>query len=318
MVELFIQNGLTIYQPVVEDDIVWETERKGMPGKLSFTVIKDSGISFEEGNAVRLKVNGTNVFYGFVFGKKRDKEHHIKVTAYDQLRYFKNKDTYVYTNKTAGELLGMIASDFNLKVGTIEDTRFKIPSRIEDNKTLFDIVQTALDTTLQNTKKMYVLYDDFGSLSLKNVESMKLDLLIDEESGENFDYSSSIDGETYNKIKLYYENKETGKREIFIAQDSSNINKWGVLQFFEKIDEKVNGRVKANALLEIYNKKTRNLTLKNVFGDIRVRGGSAVAVILNLGDIIVQTFFMVEKVKHNLSTNDHRMDLTLRGGEFIA
>lgn len=318
MIELLIQNGNKVYSPLVEEGINWELERKGVPGKLTFTVVDDGNINFQEGNAVRMKVDDAKVFYGFVFSKKRDKGNTIQVTAYDQLRYFKNKDTYVYSNKTATEVIQMIADDFNLNVGTLEDTGFKIPSRVEDNKTLFDIVQTALDLTLQSKKKMYVLYDDFGKLTLKNVENMKLNLLIDEETCENFDYSSSIDGETYNKIKLSYNNEKTGKREIFIAQDSSKINEWGVLQYFDTIDKNVNGKVKANELLSLYNRKTRNLTIKNAFGDVRVRAGSVVVVALNLGDIVVKNFMMVEKVKHTFNENYHTMNLTLRGGEFVV
>ena len=33
---------------------------------------------------------------------------------------------------------------------------------MEDNQTLFDIIQTALDETLKATSQMYVLYDDVG------------------------------------------------------------------------------------------------------------------------------------------------------------
>ncbi len=163
---------------------------------------------------------------------------------------------------------------------------------------------------------MYVLYDDFGKLTLKNVENMKLNILIDEETGENFDYTSSIDDNTYNKIKLSYENKETGKREIYIAQDSRNMNKWGTLQYFDTIDEKENGKAKVNALLSLYNKKTRKLEIKNAIGDIRVRAGSAIVVMLNLGDVIIKNFMMVEKVKHTFNEKHHTMNLVLRGGEF--
>jgi hypothetical protein len=318
MIELLIQNGNRVFQPVLQDEIRWETERKGQPGKLTFSVIRDSIIDFQEGNPVRLRVNGTNIFYGFVFKKQRDKENIINVTAYDQLRYLKNKDTYIYSNKTASELIEMIAADFNLRVGVLEDTGFKIASRIEDNKSLFDIIQNALDITLENRRKMYVLYDDFGKLTLKNVESMRLNLLIDEETAENYKYTSTIDGETYNKIKLSYENNETGKREIYIAQDSRNINNWGVLQYFENIDDKVNGKAKADALLQLYNRKTRNLTISNAFGDVRVRAGCSLPVKLNLGDINVQNFMLVEKVQHIFKNDEHMMNLTLRGGGFSA
>lgn len=316
--ELLIQHGSKVYQPIVTGEIQWQTERKGKAGSLTFKVVKDSTINFTEGDAVRLKADGKNVFYGFVFQKKRDKEGIITVTAYDQLRYLKNKDTYVYSNKTASEVVQMLAKDFNLQCGTLEDTKFKIESRVEDNQTLFDIIQNALDLTLQNKKEMYVLYDDFGKLTLKNIGNMKVGILIDEDTGENFDYTSSIDGETYNKIKLVYENEESGKREIYIAQDSSHINQWGVLQYFETIDEKTNGKAKADTLLSLYNQKTRKLTIKGAFGDVRVKAGTLVAVSLNLGDIVANSFLLVEQAKHSFSENFYTMDLTLRGGEFIA
>ena len=319
-VELYIHNIQkgTTYQPIVEEGIKWETERAGSPGKLTFNVLKDDIIDFQEGNPVKLIVDGKGLFFGFVFTKNRNKDGLIKVTAYDQLRYFKNKDTYIYTNKTAAAVLKMLVDDFKLKWGIVEDTGYAIPKKIEDNKTLFDIVQNALDDTLRMTKKMFVLYDDFGRITLRNIENMKLDLLIDEETAEDFDYTSSIDSNTYNQVKLVYENEKTGKRDVYMAKDSSNINKWGILQYFDTLKDKENGQAKADALLELYNKKTRNLTIKDALGDIRVRAGNSVIVNLNIGDIIVQNYMLVEKCVHTFNENEHTMDLTLRGGEFIA
>lgn len=317
-IELIVQNDSKIYVPLVKDDIVWTTDRKGVPGQLRFSVLKDKDLNITEGNAVRLKVDGKGVFYGFIFTKKRDKEGIIDIVAYDQLRYFKNKDTYVYTNKTASEFLKMLISDFRLNAGNIEDTKYKIPSRVEENSTLFDMVQNALDLTLQNKKEVYVLYDDFGKLALKNIGSMKVSILIDEETASNFKYSSSIDNNTYNKIKLSFNNEKTGKREIFIAQNSQNMNAWGILQYYEVLQKAENGKAKADALLELYNKKTRNLSINDAFGDIRVRAGSMVIVKLNLGDINTQNYMLVEKCKHTFTRDTHMMDLTLKGGDFVV
>jgi hypothetical protein len=317
-VELLIQSGNKVFSPIVQEGITWSTERKGCPGELQFKVVKDDVIAFQEGDAVRLKVNGANIFYGFIFKKKRNKDHVITVTAYDQLRYLKNKDTYVYENKTASEFIQMIAKDFQLQTGTIENTEFKIASRVEENTTLFDMIQNALDLTLENKKSMYVMFDDFGKITLKSLDNMQLNLLIDEETGENFDYTSSIDDQTYNKIKLTYDNEDTGKREVYIAQHGENINQWGVLQHFDTLQKGENGQAKADALLSLYNKKTRNLTIQNAFGDTRVRAGSMIVVILYLGDVEVKTLMLVEKCKHEFKESQHFMNLTLRGGEFIA
>ncbi|WP_270943173.1 XkdQ/YqbQ family protein [Romboutsia lituseburensis] len=317
-IEIVLQNGNDLYEPLIEGDLVWETQRKGAPGKLSFNILQDSVIKFGEGNAIRVKLNNDNVFFGFIFNHKRNKDNLVQVIAYDQLRYFKNKDTYIYENKTATELVQMLAKDFNLKCGTLQDTKFKIPSRIEEDKTLFDIVLNALDETIENAKEMYILYDDFGELTLKNISSMKLDTLIDGDIIEDFDYSSSIDGNTYNKIKLSKENKDTGKRDIYITQDSKNINSWGILQYFETINENVDAKEKAEALLKLYNQKVKSLNVKNVLGDIRVRSGCLIAVVLDLGDMKVQNYMLVDKVKHTINNEEHYMDLTLVGGEFVS
>ena len=316
--ELLIQNGNTVYSPCVEDSVTWDTERKGAPGKLSFTVLEDDIINIEEGNAVRLKNGEDSIFYGFIFSKKRNKDKKITVTAYDQLRYLKNKDTYIYTNKTANEVIQMLVNDFSMNAGEIANTKYKIASRSEDNQTLFDIMQNALDITMQNTKEIYVLYDTFGKITLKNISDLKVPVLIDNETGENFDYTSSIDEQTYNKIKLIYENDKTGKREVYIAKHSENMNKWGVLQYFEKANNNVNLQAKADALLQLYNQKTRKLKITNALGDNRVRAGSLVAVQLDLGDVKVQNWMLAEKVKHTYKNELHTMDLTLKGGEFIA
>lgn len=316
--ELIVRNGDTLYSPAVLENIKWSSERCGSPSKLTFKVVKDDVLNIQEGNSVRFKWNGNNIFYGFIFSKKRDKEDIITVTCYDQLRYLKNKDTYVYTNKTAGEVLQLIAQDFNLKTGTIDDTGYKIPSRSEDNQTLFDIIQTALDLTMENKKELYVLYDDFGKIALRKLDNMRVNILIDEETAENISYTSSIDENTYNKIKLIFDNEETGKRDVYIAQHGENINKWGVLQYYEKLQKGENGKVKADALLSLYNKKTRKLTIKNVLGDCRVRAGSLVGIHLNLGDMSLNNWMVVESCKHIFSLDEHFMDIVVRGGEFIG
>ena len=317
-VELLIQNGDNVFMPIVQQGITWDTERKGSPGKLTFTVINNGKINFAEGNAVRLVVDGEKLFYGFIFSKKRDKQQNITVTAYDQIRYLKNKDTYVYTNMTASDFIKTVATDYRLNLGTIESTGYKIASRVEDNTALIDMIQNALDLELTNRKTMYVLFDDAGKLSLKALENMKINVVIDEQSGENFNYTSSIDSQTYNRIKLAYENKKTGKRDIYIAQDSNNMNNWGILQYFDTLKEGENGKAKADSLIELYNAKTRNLTISNVFGHLRVRAGCMVIVNLNLGDVTVRNFMLVEKCKHTFNESEHRMNLVLRGGEFVA
>lgn len=313
--EIYIYNTRTelMFSSIIKDSIKWETERKGVPSKLTFTVIKDKTADFNEGNPVLFKYNGANVFYGFVFSKSRDKEHHINVTAYDQLRYLKNKQTYAYKNKSADELIRMIAKDFKLQIGELESTGYKMDD-IQDNATLFDIIQNSLNETILNKNQMFVLYDDFGKLTLKNATNMLIptDFIISEDTAQNFDYKSSIDDQTYNQIYLYSENGQT-----YVAKDSANIKNLGVLQLTEKFTDNENPQAKSAALLSLYNNVSRSLKINNAFGDIRARAGASIFVNLNIGDIILRDYMLIEKATHTFEDNLHTMSLDLRKGSFI-
>lgn len=317
-IKLIIQHDNTIYEPSVEEGIEWTLERQGSPGQLTFTVVQDATLKFQEGDAVKAWCGETAFFYGFVFTKKRGKDGLVSVTAYDQLRYLKNKDTCLYTNKTASQLLQMIASAVNLKTGTIENTGYVIAKRIEENTTYFDMLQNALDLTVINQKKLFVLYDDCGKLTLKNVVSLRLNVLIDAETGESYEYTTTIDSDVYNQIKLTRDNEKTGKKDVYIAKDSGNIAQWGVLQYCETLQDGEDGKSKANSLLKLYNRKKRSLSFSGVLGDIRVRAGSSLVVNLKLDDIEVNNYMVVERVKHIFKNNEHKMDLTLIGGDFVA
>ena len=322
-VEITIQNNNNQMQnPIIEGDVVWETTRRGTPSSLKFTVVKDEMLNFHEGNPVSFRFNGSDVFYGYVFSKSRSDSLLIDVTCYDQLRYLKNKDTVSYENKTYTELLKMLAADYGLTVGTVADTKYKIPQRIEEG-TLFDTLGNASDLTLINTGKVFNLYDDFGKLTLKPYEEMLLPIYIDEDTAQDYTYTSSIDSDVYNRIKLAYDNGETGEREVHVMNDTASQGRWGVLQYYAKLDSALSTadlQTKAQALLKYFNVIRRELTMKKVFGDIRARAGASVAVGMGLGDINISNYMCIEKAKHTFSHGLYTMDLYLSGirGEFSA
>ena len=316
--ELYIVNhGGTIYQPVVEGTITLKYYRKGSPSSIEFNVLKTKELDFKEGAQVIFKSKDVNMFYGYVFEKSRSKTGIINVKAYDQLRYFKNKDCYVYSDKTATELVQMIAEDYNLTVLENQpETGYKIPLRVEDNNTLFDIVQNAFDLTLINTGELYVLYDDFGTLTIRSPKSWIYDYVLDEETAEDFSYKTSIDNNVATRIKLYYDNGSTGERETYIHNNEEKINEFGVLQYCEALQDGEDGVKNAETLSILYSDKIRTLSAKNAIGNPHIRAGCSIFVNLNLGDIIQQHFMVCETVTHKFSNCKHFMDISLIGGDF--
>lgn len=313
-IEVIIYNDNKVYFPQVLEGVTWETDRRGgSPGKLTFNIMNDSILNIEEGNVVTMKLGNTKVFKGFIFTIKFNSDGTLGITTYDQMRYLKNKNTMKYENKTASEVIKMIAEQFLLNVGNIEDTEFVIPSRIEDDTELIQMIYNALDKTMIKKGKIYVLYDDFGALMLKDIESMKLPLLYDNDTVEDFDYETSIDQNTYNQVRITYDNEETGKREVYMTRDSKNINKWGVLQFCDKIDKNINGKFASEKALEWFNKKSSSLTVKNALGDIRIRAGSSIKVKFDIPETPIRKLMVVDKVKHSFKNGEHLMDLSLNG-----
>lgn len=289
--------------------------RKGSPGQLSFTTPIDKKHKMYNGDSVTLYVNGHKFFYGYIFKINPSKEGTVEILAYDQLRYFKNKDTKIFKKMTATKIVKSIASINGLKTGKLANTKH-ILTRKEENKTYLDMVENALAETATASGKTFVLYDEFGKIRLR--EPWKVNILIDESTGQSYTYSSSIDSATYNQIKLAYENKEKGTIDTYIAKSTKNINKWGLLQYFEKIDTPKIAKMKAKVLLKMYNRQTRTLSISDASGDYRVRAGCLVPVIMDLYDTKVSSYLIVDKVVHKFDNCVHTMDLDLSGGVFDA
>jgi hypothetical protein len=265
------------------------------------------------GDIVQVRFGQTNVFRGYVFSIGRNRDDVIQVKAYDQVRYLLNKNTYVFRGVTTGDVIRRIAADFNLKVGRIDDTGYLIPSMIEDNQTLLDVIEKANTLTMSSTGRFFVFFDDFGALSLREVTGFETGLYIGDQSlMTDYDYSREIDSNTYNRFKLYRDNEVTGKREVYMAQDSANIARWGVLQLYENVPDDLNiAQIdeKLTQLAKIHNREQQKLSLTCI-GDIRVRAGMYLPILIeSLG---IKQPMMIDEVKHQFRGADHTMTLTLK------
>lgn len=292
--------------------VTYTTNRTGDPGKLEFTLNKSGNISFFEGDVVRFSVDGTLVFYGWIFTKSKDRWDVITVTCYDRMRYLKASASYAFYDQTAGEIIRQIAQDFQLDVSELEDTGYKIPSLIEEEQTCLDIIEEAVQQTLLNTGKVYVFFDDGNGLSLKEAGNMISQVMIGDKSLlTDYTYKTDIDEQTYNSVKLARPNEETGRADVFVAQDSANIGQWGLLQLYQTVDGDVNDaqvKAQAEATLEYYNKRQRTLSVSSL-GVVGLRAGQMILMrVQGLGDISLDQFVLLEKVTHTFENDTHTMD----------
>lgn len=276
--------------------------------KLEFSYLADN-IIITNGSVIRFKYNSASIFYGYVFKIGRDKTKEIKVTAYDQLRYLKAKDTIVVKETTLGALIKRGCTYFGLKAGNIADTKHKLPTSVQDDKTWLDIFYDAETDTLLGSGKKYSIRDEFGSIALRNLEDLKLNLILGDESlCYDFDYEKSIDDNTYNQIKIVKNNEKSGKRDVYVTKDSGSIYKFGLLQYFEVLDKNTNeaqAKSKADSLLKFYNREQETLSMK-CLGDTSVRSGNSFYA--NISDIKLNKRLIVKSVAHDYLPL-HTMDL---------
>lgn len=318
MMEVLIDNRDGTVWDVPVSSVQWKTSRIGKAGTLDAKLVIEDPLKFPVNNGAVIRVTDGpyKIFYGYVFETGFNASSDFSVKAYDQLRYLMYNDTFVFSSTTATAGIKKIATDAGLKIGTFEETGYKVPAMVEDNKKALDVVAKFLDSTLIATNRNYVLFDNFGKLELRNINNMAIqadDFYIGEESLLfDFEYKKSIDEETYNRIKIVQDNKKTGKREVYIAQDSKNIAKWGRLQEFRKVDEKMSAaQIKdlLDKLIKLRNRETKSLKL-NCLGHWKVRAGCFVFVYIE--KIGIKQYFLVDECTHNWEGDVHTMQLDLK------
>lgn len=245
--------------------------------KLEFSFIDDD-LKISNGCIISFKYNGAKIFYGVVFKIEQNKSKEITVTAYDQLRYAKAKDTFPTSGDTITTLVKKMCNYYGIISKTLSDTKYKLPTNVYDNDSWLDILYSAISTTLQNTGKKYCLRDEFGGIALRDLEDLKLDLVLGDESlVYDFSYGKSIDDEFYNSIKIKMPKTDKRDAQLIIEDGKPSISKYGLLQYYDTADEKLNvSQVKAMAkvLLRLYNQETETLNLE-CLGDTNIRAGSS-------------------------------------------
>lgn len=313
MFEVLLTTGSKTYDISELVSVVSFTDNIDKAGICTFSVQYNTTVTPAEGNAVRIKADGVTYFAGYIFKAGRSQARQVKVTAYDQLRYLKTNETHVFDNLTLTQIVKQICAEFHLKTGVLEDTAYPLGRLLFDGKDCLDTIYDCKRLTLQKTKRLYYMKDVAGVVVLRSIESSMSTLMIDPESlMSGYNYERSIDEQTYNRIKLVRDNKQTGKRELYIAQDSNTIKKWGLLQYYEKLDDAVNpeaAKEKADALLFLRNRVSQTLSL-DLLGEKSVRAGNMLFV--SLPEANLKRYLLCTCATHTFTNTAHTVKVNLR------
>ncbi|WP_373739381.1 XkdQ/YqbQ family protein [Jeotgalibaca porci] len=292
------------------------SDRNGQPSKLEVELI--SALKFPEGSPVTLKVMdptySKNLFYGYLFKVITKGNNRVTLTFYDQRIYLKRTGSYVFTNQTLPAIVSAVAKDFELKVGKLNAPNIKLPTILKEDKSALDIIQECMDQLLAQTGEYVVFWDEYGELRLEYPEKLRLlNILGPGSIVSNFEHARGIE-DSANTVKLSHDHD--GQRTNYVFKDSNNVKKWGKLEYFTRVDEKLNAaQIKSmgEKLLKLRNKPKETLKIYLDVGNFDFESGRAVFV--ELPDVKVKGWFLIEKVTHQVNPASHTMDVELWMGD---
>ena len=310
--KIFFEGENSVHQAVACGEISLEYNIRNSPGVLKFNCLIDENCLINHGDVVSFQYKGNKMFLGYVFETRLSSKDVMSVLCYDQLRYLKNKGIISYYYKKYSEVVRMIGNSFKLNLGQIDDTGHIIGQRIE-NASLFDILGNAQDETERITGRKFVLFDDYGKLSLREWDKLVVPIVLDSTNVGSFEYIKSIDKDVFTKISVTRNNDYTDSN-IVVAENIENQRKWGVLTHIqsEKSITPTQMHEIANRILKEHSQKKKTLVLGNCLGDCAVRGGSSLVVTLDIGNEKVDELMLVTSVKHKFKAGFHSMDLSLK------
>lgn len=317
---MLIENKQKVYDAtnLLNGEVRIESSVLGSCGKMICSVIRDGNVEFVEGNQIQFFVNGKVFFSGWIMKKSRTSKQIITVVAYDQFFYLvQNKDTYVYYNKKASELIKMIANDYGLEIGNICDTVWAIPQRIEEGQTLWDMIATALELTKKEIGKEYFFYDDGGKLTLTEKDDMVTNKVLQcDGSIEDYIYITDISEDTYNGVQLFQAGRLETEKLSYREEREEEVNKWGRLLYYQRVDHRLTQydlKAIGDTLLEQKCRVKKTLVLKQMSEEIILKPGESVCVELpDLAEISLKGLYVIEKGVYHFFNGGYKADLWIR------
>lgn len=320
---IFIVKGLEIYDiSEFVSNITWSDSIDTLGMQLDFNVVVSNDryfpkFSVEVGDIVILR-NEFEIFRGIIVTKNFNGISEVGITAFDFCFYLnKSKIIKQFNSINASLAISQLCSEVNIKVGSIDSMRSLI-KHIYYNKTIAEIIEDILEQETQETGKKYIKEMQGDSFYIFertakpitatfkpaiNIEPFDVTLAIG-----NLSKTLSIE-EMKNSIMII-SGDEKSVRVLAIAKDEAGIQKYGLLQEVESIDDKDKNKVQNiadNKLKELNKiKESLNITL---LGDNRARAGRVLSLIEENTNINGK--YLIKSCNHSISGGNHTMTLEL-------
>lgn len=258
------------------------------------------------------------IFRGIIVNKTISNTTEQSFKAYDFCWYMnKSKLIKQFNSINAGEAIKQLCSELHIKVGEIPAMKSNI-NHIYYDKTVSDIIDDILEQETAETAKIYIKEmrgDSFyifekGILFINPIYKPAINIapfpVVNEIGGFHREWSIE---DMKNAIKIVSAS-EKSVRILGEANDEQNIQKYGLLQEIETVDEKDFNKAQniAQNKLKQYNKVGETFSI-DVLGDDTVRAGRMITIYNE--KIGVTGDFFIKNCSHTVSGGVHTMSMEL-------
>lgn len=292
------------------------TSIKGDAGKTSLVFLRCKP-EIECGGVIVISAGSDMLFYGFVFTVKQTQDVSVSVECFDALRYLKNEVFYPWPKQTLTERFKEICSKATLDVGVADASSHTLKAVISEGKTLFSVLQEAIDETLQNEKKLFYVRANGRALELIDVEYDVVDVCIDSDAFVvGYNHEKSIDKQTYTQVNLWRGDDSKTFRLVASAPSAPDdaMASYGHLVFTQKIEGNASEselQTRAQNMLALHNRPTEGISI-NAFGNWAVHAGCIITIsIPEIDESYQARNFIVTSCTHNYDHDNHMMSLQL-------
>ncbi|WP_157047245.1 XkdQ/YqbQ family protein [Alkaliphilus metalliredigens] len=304
-------------------NLTWTSHESTLGVQLNFDTAYNNIIYFPKdlidiGDVVVLSNDGNEVFRGIIVTEEINGEFSRHYIAFDYAFYLnKSKGVYQFNGIQASKAIEQLLNDLNIPVANIASIT-TIINHIYFDKVISDIIKDILLQATQETGQRYRLEMRAGKLYIEN----EVDLIVNAtfklaENIESYNVTTAISNlsrrrsieEMKNSIIIISENGESIKT-VGSAKESTSIQKYGLLQEVQSVDEKDISQANhiARTLLKDLNKIFEDNSVE-LIGNDSVRAGR----IINISEPItgMNGQYKIKSCTHNVSNGIHKMSLDL-------
>ena len=290
--------------------------RKGSAARtLTATMLDDDnygrprpGIDVAEGVQCLFYWDGAERFRGIMEKQETSNKKILTITAHDNGIYLSNnKDTYVYSGKTAADIFKDVCKRLGLPTGEVDDTGYVIEELPKPKTTGWDAITDALALTYEATGARYWPISWEGTMRLKRRKNTILQWVI--EAGANL--VSYTSGKSVENVKTRIKLLSDEGTVLAEAADAALEEKIGMRRDIDEPDDslsqaQLNELVKS--MLAEQSRPEENLTLTAI-GQADVIAG--VGVFIRIPHLNLSKTYYVESDEHTFQQEYHTRRLSL-------